>query len=272
MNEAAALSCGLQALGRVDRSDPAVAKGAALLFSGGSDSTLAACRLAEVFPVVHLNTFDRPGFLATRSFPASRMERLSARFPQSRLVHRVIDAGGFYHEVESWGGGRALKDYGWLALDTCGHCKAALHWRNLVFCIDNGIRYAADGAVTGAEQFAEQNPRILMPQLAALYARFGVTLLRPCYESGLSVEDELFELGVTDARKIKLTSKDLQVVCTQQILFAMMMRLYLRGRSFERYEKEASAYLAWKLEHVGRATEEYASGRRDGLVGRLLGA
>jgi len=240
------------------------------LYSGGADSTAAACRLGARFSQVHLNTFDRPGFLAA-DFSAVHVERMRRRFPDAVLRHNIIDAGPFYHEVESRGYFPALRRHGLLVLNTCGHCKVALHWRNLVYCIENGVRHASDGAVVGAEEFAEQNPRILMPELGELYAHFGIELLHPSYEEGFSTEDEIFELGITDQERVKMTTKDMQVVCTQHILFAMMMRLYLPGRPFAEYERNARAYLKEKLERIKLATEEWAADPGgDNRVARLL--
>ncbi|MFA5139146.1 MAG: hypothetical protein WC728_07925 [Elusimicrobiota bacterium] len=259
-------------LHELDRSDPALAGGVAHLYSGGADSSLAACRLAQVFPTVYCNTFDRPGFFAADRFPKAHFERMRLRFPETRFVHNVIPAGRFYAEIEGRDFWRHFRKHGWLVLNTCGHCKVSLHWRNLVFCLQNGIRYASDGAVVGAEEFAEQNPRILMRELEALYAHFKITLLHPSYEDGLSTERELLELGITDQGKIKMTTKDMQVVCTQHILFAMMMRLYLPGRTFEEYERNARAYLRERLEHIQRETGEFlAKPEQDTLVARLLG-
>jgi hypothetical protein len=179
------------------------------------------------------------------------------RFPDAEFIHRIIPAGKFYAEVEGRGRRPAFKKHGLLILNSCGHCKTALHWRNLIFCLQNGIKYAADGAVVGAEEFAEQNPRILMPELAALYAAFGITLLHPVYEEGLSTELEIYELGISPQPKIKMTAKDMQVVCSQQILFAMMMRCLLEKVDFAEYERLARAYLSEKLETIKSETRAW---------------
>jgi|GEM_PF-766330 len=242
----------------------------ALLYSGGADSSLAACILAKSFRKVHLNTFSRPGFMAC-GFSGVHYERMRERFPETEFIHRQIPAGRFYAEVEGRGRWRAFGRHGLLVLNSCGHCKTALHWRNLIFCLQNGVKYAADGAVTGAEEFAEQNPRILMPELAALYAAFGITLLHPSYGEGLVTEPELYALGISPQSKIKMTRKDMQVVCSQQILFAMMMRCLLVGRDFPEYERLARAYLSEKLETIKRETRLWLDNPGAGTrIARLL--
>lgn len=254
----------------IDPREPEKAKGAALLYSGGCDSSLAACLLARSFPKVHLNTFDRFGFLAT-TFPKIHFERMRARFPATEFIHRLTSADGFFKEIESYRYYRSIKEHGLMVLNVCGHCKVALHWRNLLFCLEHGIRYASDGAVTGNEQFAEQNPRILMPELKAFYARFGITLIHPVYQTGLSTEEALYELGITEQRRTKMTKKDMQVVCTQHVLFANFMRVYLSRHGFEEYEQRARTYLKEKIAHAVRLTEEYLNDpKADTTVARLL--
>jgi hypothetical protein len=254
----------------LDPEDPALANGVAHLYSGGADSSLAACRLGQVFPKVYLNTFDRLGFLALR-FPEVHSERIRRRFPRTRFIHQTLPASRFYDSVEAHRYWPLLRKYGFLALNSCGHCKLALHWRNLIFCLQNGVRYASDGAVVGAEEFAEQNPRILMRELEDLYVRFGIRLLHPVYEEGLSTEDALHELGITQQRRIKMTTRDHQVVCTQHLLFGMMMRVVLSRRTFREYEDEARACLREKVEHIRARTEEFlARPGEDTLVARIL--
>jgi hypothetical protein len=254
----------------IDVNDESVQHGVAHLYSGGADSTFAAARLAEVFPRVYMNTFQRFGFLALQ-YPAVHVERLSKRFPDSEFVHQTIQAGKFYKEVEKYEFEANLKKHKSLVFASCGHCKTALHWRNLIFCLQKGIRYAADGAVLGAEQFAEQNPRILMPELADMYGHFGVTLIHPTWQEGLSTEDALYELGIIENPRLKMTTSERQVVCTQHIMFAMAMRVYLETHTFADYEKEAHDYLSGKVGHIKRLTEEWlANPKGDTAVSRML--
>lgn len=255
---------------KVDPEDPGVKNGVAHLYSGGADSTFAAARLAEVFPKVIMNTFQRFGFLALQ-FPAVHVDKLNKRFPETEFKHQTIQCGKFYKEVEEFEFSMNKKKHKSLVFASCGHCKTALHWRNLIFCIQNGIKYAADGAVVGAEQFAEQNPRILMPELAAMYGHFGVTLIHPTWQEGLSTEDALYELGIIDNPKLKMTTEERQVVCTQHIMFAMAMRVYLETKTFQEYEKEAHDYLATKVNHIIKLTEEWVNDPKgDTAVSRML--
>lgn len=252
----------------VKPTDPGVEHGVALLFSGGSDSTAAACLLARVFPKVHLITYQREGFIEKIS--TDRVNRMRARFPQVEFIQHRVKYEKFYEEVESYKRFRNMLRYGQLTGVPCGPCKVAMHWRNLVFCQENGVKYAADGAATGNEWFAEQNPRILVDQLKEFYAEFGVTMLQPVFHEGLSTEGVLFELGITDTEKIKRTRQDKQVVCSQQIMLAMYMRKYLVRHSFREYEDMSRDYLAGKMERVRELTREHLSKDRASRIAKLL--
>ncbi len=257
------------ALPRVNTRSAAL-KGAALLYSGGSDSSLAACLLAQEFPTVYLNTFMRFGFMATGD-SSVHYERMKERFPNTDFIHQVIPVGKFYTEVENHNYFSGLRKFGFMSAASCGLCKVALHWRNLLFCLAGDIRYAADGAVVDAEEFAEQNPRILMPELKSFYKDFGIELVHPVYQEGLSTEESLYDLGITDQPHIKRTTKDKQVLCSQQIGFAMFMRTYLQWHTFKEYEKNYRTYLKTKLDHLRKLTEEYvADPEADTAVRRML--
>ncbi|MCB9662610.1 MAG: hypothetical protein H6732_00705 [Alphaproteobacteria bacterium] len=254
----------------IDPADPALEHGVALMYSGGCDSTLAAARLAERFPKVKLVTYLRLGFLHS-DHPDVHFERMQRRFPQSEITLHKLPYGKMYEEIEGHKKLRSLLKHGTMTSVPCGHCKLAMHWRTALFCIEHGIRFAADGAVHGNEQFAEQNENILIPELVDFYAQFGITLVHPVFEYGLDTEAELFRLGITDSPQVKRTTKDKQVICTQHILLGMFMRRYMNNHTFEEYEAETKTYLSGKLDHARELTEEWvASEGKGGRLARLL--
>jgi len=61
----------------------------ALLFSGGVDSTYAACALSNAFSIVHLCTYERPGFFGGRVV-LCHAERMRLRFPGVTFMHHFI--------------------------------------------------------------------------------------------------------------------------------------------------------------------------------------
>lgn len=247
------------------------AGGAALMFSGGCDSTLAACRLAQRFDEVHLITYTRFGFLET-GLPSVHLERVRQRFPDTKIHHALIPYGEMYAEVERHQRFRNLFKYGTLTAAPCGHCKLSMHWRTLLYCMEHGLRYSADGAVYGNEQFAEQNANILMPGLVDFYGEHGISLLHPVFERGLDTELGLYELGITDSPQVKRTKNDKQVICSQHILLATQMRRFLANHTFAEYEATQREYLTGKLDHVRALVREHQARPQGSTVTTLLDA
>lgn len=237
------------------------------LFSGGVDSTLAASLLADRFAAVHLVTFTRPGFLC-RDRAVARLERLRQRHPGVELSHRFLDVEPLFDEL--CGDWSDWKLYGPLAVAPCGVCKLAMHWRLLLYCLENGLRHASDGAAHGAEEYAEQNPRVAMEAVAGLYARFGVTKLSPAYCPGRDNEEELYRRGLVESPRVKRTAEDTQILCTQQPLFAMALRTLLSRRSFVQYEALQRRYLREKLRKVEERTRRALARKEEEGAGELL--
>lgn len=241
--------------------------GVAHLFSGGVDSTLAASLLAERFTEVHLITFQRAGFLAEEK-AISRLERLRDRHPDVKILHRFLDVSPFYEEL--CGGWGELRRHGTLALAPCGVCKVSMHWRLLLYCLEHGLRHASDGAAAGAEEYAEQNPRILMPGIIAFYAAFDVEKLSLAFLPGASNEEILYRRGISETPTVKRTTDDHQILCSQQILFAMAMRVHLASRTFAQYETDQKSYLDEKLSRATELTRLYLKGGPSDRVRELL--
>lgn len=237
------------------------------LFSGGVDSTLAASVLAERFREVHLLTFRRAGFLAEEK-SLVRLERLRDRHPGAQITHRFLDVGPFFEEL--CGGWEDLRRHGVLALAPCGVCKVSMHWRLLLYCLEHGLRHASDGAAAGAEEYAEQNPRILMPGIVAFYREFGVEKVSPAFRPDQSNEEALYRRGISESPTIKRTAQDDQILCSQQVLFAMTMRVYLAGHTFPEYEDAQRRYLGEALSRATALTHEFVKGGKTGRVRELL--
>jgi hypothetical protein len=248
--------------------DPDRANGVALLYSGGCDSTLAASRLAQHFPKVHLVTYLRFGFMQTDN-PDVHAERMRRRWPTVEFTAHKIPYERFYAEIEGHEKLRSLWKHGTMTSVPCGSCKISMHFRNAMFCVEHDIHFAADGAVYGNEQFAEQNPNVMMQPLRDFYASFGVTMLHPVFERGLDTEAELFKLGITDSPHVKRTRADKQVICSQHILFAMFMRKYLNNHTFEEYEAETRDYLMGKLRHATELMNAHVKDPKGSAIAKM---
>lgn len=245
-------------------------KVAAVMFSGGSDSSLCAIRIGQRFDKVHLVTFTRRGVWGKEQV-TQQAAKLAKFFgdPHKFSLHFIkTDRLLKYVMYESYF--RHLRRHGIMLASMCGLCKVSFHWRTLVYCLQNGITTVADGAVRVANVYPEQNEKILLKRLREVYATFGITYETPIYEEGEKTEALLYELRFNRKPKIKGTKDDIQIICEQQVLYAMFLRVALKCYDFETFENKMAAFYAEKLDMVESLTREWLEHREGSRLERLL--
>ena len=227
-----------------------------LLFSGGSDSCLAALQLARQYRQVVLLTLTRKGFSRLRNveLQVARLERFFGgqnRFelvtvPHDRMFKHMLYERYLYH----------LRRYGSMMLSHCGLCKVAMHWRGMIYALENGFEHVADGAVRSSEEYPAQNERIMLSRLREIYQGFGLRYENPVYEEA-STEQALYELRFHSSVNFKGTEHDLQIMCDQQVLYAMFMRHFRSRLTQAEFESQMAKLYAEKLSLVESMTKEY---------------
>lgn len=273
----------------------------AVLYSGGTDSTLAAALSAERFRRVHLLTYDRFGLFSTGN-AAKAAAQLAERFGPERVTHAILPVERLFRHLCYERYPAMLRRHGFFLLSVCGLCKLAMHARTVVYCLDSGIAAACDGANQGMRLFPAQMAPVLA-QLRAFYARFGIRYENPVFdydapEEGGFLKKEnlamirpfadapalgppargergttgrrLWELGLAPAENIKGTPYDRgrQPRCFQFVLFNIFARkYYLAGHSEEEYRAATVALARDKLAMLGDLVEAY---RRGGAGAELL--
>ncbi len=150
----------------------------ALMFSGGIDSSVAACRLAEEYDRVHLLTY-RNGF-AHWGFKRvqRRVEELKARYPgrfvyfeeSTHALFRRVAVDTILSDAQEYGSG-----FIW-----CLGCKLAMHARSLLYCLQNGVPTMADGSASDTDEMVEQSV-VSLSLITHLYADHGVDFVTPVY-------------------------------------------------------------------------------------------
>jgi hypothetical protein len=249
----------------------------AVLYSGGTDSTLVACQAAEAFERVHLLTYRRLGM-----FNLEHSERnvaaLKERYGAERIVRppRYCVDKLFRHVSYERFLPDLLRFRGQL-LTTCGLCKLAMHLRTLAYCVDNGVGTVWDGANKHMTIFPMQMAPVL-ERLRGVYASAGIRYENPVFDYdddqgidfgsflwGLSPERgqvaeasdarttgrELYQRGLLPEPDVKGTAYDkkIQGRCYQFALF----NLYARWFALERYD----------MDEYRRRSERYYGVRHD---------
>lgn len=271
----------------------------AVLYSGGTDSTLVACQAAEAYAKVHLLTYHRLGM-----FKLEHSERnvaaLKERYGAENIVRpprygvdklfRHVSYERFLPDL--------LRFRGQL-LTTCGLCKLAMHLRTLAYCVDNGVGTVWDGANNHMTIFPMQMAPVL-ERLRQVYASAGIRYENPVFdydddqgidfgsflwglspERGQVVESdqarttgrELYERGLLPEPDVKGTAYDkkIQGRCYQFALFNLYARWFALERyDMDEYRRRSERYYGVKLDRCQALVDEFLADRDGSRLGRLV--
>lgn len=149
----------------------------AIAYSGGTDSTCVAALMAERFERVHLLTFWEAG---TRDAPTPtrNVEALRAKFGKDRIVHVLLPTDALVRRFSYERYLSSVARHGFFMLSTCGFSSLSWHVRMAMYCLDHGIRAAADGVTRELTHFPGHMEPVL-GELRRLYAHFGIEYSNP---------------------------------------------------------------------------------------------
>jgi hypothetical protein len=218
-----------------------------VMFSGGSDSTMAAFLAAQRASTVYMATLKRFGLFGMDRSQVN-YERLCARFPETKFVRIFDNFEKEYREVAYHDWVKDLLHFGFATASMCGICKLGMHWKTIQICKEHDIHVVYDGAAHATRKFPEQNKVIFLNSLTKLYEENGILYDTPVYD--MDTQRGLYEAKLTPGKKVKGTSKDIQPTCSQQILFASLASLYLSRYSFEEYEQKLKPLFDKKIDFM----------------------
>ena len=256
----------------------------AVLFSGGTDSTLTASLMLDEYEFVDLITFDRFGLFHTQNSGITA-QVLIDKYGPSRVSHQILRFDKLFQHVSYH---RYLKDiieHGFFSLSTCGLCKLAMHLRAISYCLDNGISIVSDGANKGMHIFPAQMKEVLA-ELTKLYSHFGIKYHNPVYDYQPPQENQylktssfshqppaeeneeaeqttgysLYQRGLAPSVNIKGSSLDRkrQPRCFGFILFNIFAKSYfLASHSLDEYQEKTVEFFSKKMGHYRPLLEEY---------------
>lgn len=230
---------------------------AALLYSGGSDSTLAAIRLLERHPRLTLLTMSHRGHVGSELIDQQvlRLGRYLGDPERLEHVHLPVDRLFRFLSYERYLG--HLRRYRSFMLSVCGLCKLAIHWRALLYCREQGVARIADGAVRSMSAYPAQNERVMLGPMRDLYREHGIQYDNPVFDEDLEVPRALYELRYHRRVNIKGTAEDLQASCTMQRLHAFFLRCHPGFEEDPRFWRRLEALYADKIALVREMTDEH---------------
>ena len=236
-----------------------------VLFSGGSDSTLAVARVCERFERVHLLTYQHSAmFFVDKS--QVNVERLRRKFGEDKFTHKIIDIDDLFQSILYGNPTQRFSDirkYGtYLSACFCGACKLAMHTRTITYNLRNKIQFSCDGSNKGSVPYFPD--AVCKEELKNFYARFGIGYNNPIWEydgKTLRSDEALFRLGITPRKEVKFPA-EIQVFSTQHSCLDGFHHIYVRGYYLLRYGAEAfkrasAAYYKDKMEICGNYIEKH---------------
>lgn len=272
-------------------------KAVAILFSGGTDSTLTAAMLQENFEKVHLVTYDRFGFHATDN-TAVQTQALKEKYGEDRFIHTFLNVDKLFQHVSYENYFENIKKHGLFNLSTCGLCKLSMHVRTIKYCIDNDVYFVADGA----NQAMTMEPAQMKPvidEMKRMYAHFGITYFNPVFEmdgpedkdfinksnakllaresdySVASFENEktpgfrLYKMGLAPSPNVKGSDYDKkrQPRCFQFIIFNIFaLKYFMANKTYEEYTDLTTKFYSDKIKSMIKLIEN----RNDKKVKEML--
>lgn len=168
---------------------------AAVLFSGGRDSSLAACLLAQKGVLVHLITLFN-GAAVKGDISDYRYEELRSAFPCNIVARVTLPSYSLFRRV-------ALAD---IEGDFAKYKKnlilvgdaVASHTEVIIYCLRNGISTMASGFTKHESHYPEQLPKVV-ELFREFVSEYGISYLTPVfdYESVNQVKYRLFDFGIS---------------------------------------------------------------------------
>src|SRR3989344_1279555 len=196
---------------------------AVILFSGGSDSTLAAALFAERFARVHLVTLDRFSFIGAKRYTLPNYERLCRTYGRDKFERAILPVGKLqkaisYHDYFS-----TFRRHG-RATAGLFFSKIAMHARVAAYCLEHGITTVGDGMVPYMSLYPDQNRTIAIGAVRNFYTAFNIEYENPVWDIAEHTEQLLYDKGITNHPRVRGGEDDKQVFYAEQVLFALFAK------------------------------------------------
>ncbi|MDD5281762.1 MAG: hypothetical protein PHC37_02375 [Candidatus Omnitrophica bacterium] len=279
-------------------------KETALLYSGGTDSTLTACLAAKQFDKVHLITYRRFGLFSITN-PLINVKKLKDKFGEDKFTHTTISIDKLFKKVSYENFLANLIKYRLSLLSTCGLCKLTMHIRTIIYCLRNNITYACDGANQGMYFFPDQMDGVIN-ETKKMYLNFGINYFNPVFEfegpQDIDFSDrlhlerlpvfqseennlhaagwkekttgyKLYSLGLMPSENVKGSKLDRQMQprCFQFILFNIWLHwYYLNSHTYEEYKELSLIFFKDKIATFTKLIAEYLEKGKKGRLSNLL--
>ncbi len=226
-----------------------MSKAAVVHFSGGSDSTLCAALLAESCDHVHLLSYDRLSFIGARNYTEANYRRLCAVYGRKKFTRHVIRVDGLHKRICFHAYPKLLWRYR-LAVTALSFNKLYMHWLSAAYALRHGAGVVADGAVPYMHLYPDQNEHICLTPLRRFYQEIGIDYRNPVYHLADSVEQKLYDRGITETPEVRGTERDRQVYYLEQVILALFLKYYVTTHGEDGYEQVCGALWRDRIDYM----------------------
>jgi predicted subunit of tRNA(5-methylaminomethyl-2-thiouridylate) methyltransferase len=252
----------------------------AILFSGGTDSTLTASIEQKKYDEIYLLSYWRNGISCIDN-SKGHAEKLQQKYSDKKFEHHILDVDDLFKELSYENFLHNIKKHRFFLLSTCGFCKLAMHVRTLQFCLEHNIKYVCDGANRNMYIYPFQRSENV-ELLRDMYREFDITYYNPVFDlpstpdesfyqarikrllnknrekkdqpqQQKTVGELLYETGLVKDTNIKGSDYDAkhQAKCMQLFLFRIFALGYFIPRwGIELYAKRTTAMFKEKINYV----------------------
>ncbi|MCG3171972.1 MAG: hypothetical protein GMKNLPBB_00113 [Myxococcota bacterium] len=236
---------------------------AVVLFSGGTDSGLAAAMMLEHFERVHLLTYQ-PGYVFRMDRPPLMAAMLQEKFGAGRVKYVCDDIQPIVNRILFGDIAQDLRKYGFnMTVMVCLGCRLSMHVRTLMYCIENTIPFIADGSISRQDSVPEQMASVIERNQRFYSEQFGVAHTAPVYDESRS-DLKLWAMGVTSEPRMKqqFILYDTQGTCLFGVPADVYGKLFY-SRMGDQRERDAEAYCGEKYPLMQALIESWS--RREGV-------
>jgi len=231
-----------------------------ILFSGGTDSTLAAARMLEQFDQVTLLTLD-PGYLMFLKNCGVHAHSLIEHYGADRVDHVILPMKEITGQILFGDRIGDFRRYGFnLTALVCLGCRLSMHTAALIYNLEQGIPFIADGSIEVQNAIPEQMRSTLTRNREFYYREFGIWHYSPIYDEPAS--DRVLEtLGL--ARQAGLKKQfilfDTQYTCPFGVPADVYARMFYKPLMGEARERDSKAYSQDKYPQMCRVIRDHFS-------------
>ncbi len=242
-----------------------------VLFSGGTDSTLAAALMLREAKKVELLTFD-PGYVFFLENTKVHARALAEKFGEDRVEQKFLDLRRILKDIlwEDVKGDFGRYGFGLTSL-VCLGCRLSMHVAAIIHNLERGIPYLADGSIRVQSATPEQMESTLDSQRARYMEEYGLVHVSPMYEeprSDLVLED--MDIAAFPDMKKQFILYDSQVTCTFGVSADVYARIFYQPWLMgDRRERDAAGYREQKYPRMDDLIRLYFEQKGDSLEDRI---